>query len=166
MPISTDVSAILSYCEGLPDDCETLAKTSSKLISGWQHVDKLRMDTIIQSMYHLHAVLVSLGESSKEITRVDIETKPSRLHDIRYEDFEDLTPELLTARTTEWYIVCQELARNLALVVTGLSAVGAKPAMINFLRSHLWTDLMFFERQFKKAFGVNLPSSLLLISGK
>lgn len=166
MSISTDVTAILKYCESLPDDCVALAKTASKIISGWQHLDKLRTDSIIQSTYHLHSILTSIGESSKEITRVEIEPTNSRLHDIRYEDFDDLTPAILTQRTQEWYLACQELCRDLSFVIVGLSAVGAKPMMIAFLNVHLWYDLMFFERQFKKAFGVDLPSSLLINSAR
>lgn len=166
MTISTDVSSILTYCEGLPEDCLTLAKTTSKLISGWQHVDKVRMDVMIQSMYHLYAVLASIGDSSIEITRANVKPMPLRFADIRYEDYDDLTPELLIARTRDWYAECQELCKNLAFVIQGLTAVDAKPTMIVFLRGHLWTDLMFFERQYKRAFGTDLPSSLLLVSGQ
>ena len=166
MSISTDVSSILSYCETLPEHCEELARTASKIVSGWQHVDKLRMDMIIQSTYHIHAALVALMTSTKEITRVEIVPNKSRLEDIRYEDFEDLTPTVLQQRTELWYAACQELCRDLSFVVKGLSAVGASPPMIQFLLGRVWTDLMFFERQYKKACGVDLPSSLLLSSGQ
>ncbi len=152
-----DIRAVLrSAEEQIPQLCHKLQSESSKLVSGWQKIDKLRMHEIIQSMYHVSWTLKDLRENFHELGGEKQDFGLSTYEDLVYEDIDDLSAADLQKRTLEFFSFLKGIAQAISQLLHTLNSFGIVPYKISFLSSRLFLDLHFLKTQLEKAFGVKL----------
>lgn len=124
-----------------------LVSESHQQISGWHHVDKLRMKEILQSMYHMCWTLTSLFIHVSELTGAKVLDPNFHIDDIRYHDFDDLTPAILTSRFRNWYDRVTQFQQLYRSILVEARAMGAKPTVSVIMCSRLKLDLEFLTQQ-------------------
>lgn len=133
-----------------------LSKDASKLVAGWQRVDKILMKNIVQSLYHMNWSLKDLAVNMKEITDLSIPVYMSSIEDIRYADHDELNRAILIPRTMSWYRAAHITHKHVAQILGVLKTIGVKPYRVGFLTARLGLDLGFFKEQFETATGEKL----------
>lgn len=144
----------LDDCKAIAEEALSLGLETSKLVHAWQVVDKLRMDDMVQSMYHLGWSLTDISENIDEIARSQIKAERKyTVEEIQYEDATQLAVDELEARTIAWYTDIQNFHQILLKMVLAVKGVGFFPRTIALLTNRIRLDLEFFERQYKKSGG-------------
>jgi hypothetical protein len=154
-PNSNTIKQWLADCNSIAEEALSLRLEGSKLVSGWQRVDKLRMDAIIQSVYHMNWSLAGIAANMDEVTREPPPTREYTLEEIRYDDYESLTAPELETRTKAWYADAKNMHVLFHRALVGISHLGHHPRVLGFLSARLGLDLEFFARQAERA-GVTL----------
>lgn len=150
-PNTNTVKQWLADCNAIAAEALSLRNEGSRVISGWQSVDKLRMDDIIQSVYHINWSLAGIAANMDEVTREPPPTREYTLEEIRYDDYESLTAPELEARTKAWYADAKNMHVLLYKALIGISHLGVHPRVLGFLSARLGLDLDFFTRQAERA---------------
>ncbi len=151
-----DIKELMATVDSLCEESSYLAKDTARLVAGWQRVDKLTMDQIVQSLYHMSWNLKDLARSSKEVTGTVIEVGPSKIEDIRYPDHETLNRVILIERSKNWYLQTKRIYTMTREVLAVLDGLDARPWHMGFINSRVSLDLHFFRMQFERATGEKL----------
>lgn len=148
-----EIKELMSTVDSLCEEAGNAAKDTSKLIAGWQRVDKPAMEQIVQSLYHMSWNLKDLSEAGREVTGCFPVFGPSKIEDIRYADHETLNRIILIERTKGWHKHCISLHSVTQRMLSVLDGFDARPWHMGFINSRISLDLMFFESQFLRATG-------------
>lgn len=158
MVTTAGIKELREATEAIGESSLYLGRDTSKLVSGWQKINKTVMLQIIQSLYHMGWNLKDLRENIGEITGTAVTVGASMFQDIQYEDQQTLTEPMLIGRTKNWYRDTKGLHSNIRRVLAILDAIEARPYRVGFIVSRIYLDLHFFKDQFEAATGEKLEN--------